>query len=242
MGEQVTGQGIPAATTILAVGAGTLTLSAPATETRTADPLAAGGTLSLGNGGGGIAVAENDDLWVGSGEQLDEFSPAYEAGEPNAFLGLLDAETAPEPPEISIGEKYGLTPPESLAVDYSTGSLYFTGQQASSTQPPYVEVFGNTGAFARRWAAGGHGARVAIDNSTEPLLDPSAGSVYVSVESADSAGGTGVIGKLNASGEPVDFVNLKGEPTKLPYLEGGGGKKRRRQRDRRAPDPPGWLV
>ena len=49
---------------------------------------------------GGVAVDEKDDLWVGdlSSGDLDEFSPAYLAGEPNGFLQTLPIK-AEGPPE-----------------------------------------------------------------------------------------------------------------------------------------------
>ncbi len=154
-------------------------------------------------GPGGVALDGKDDLWVwGSNNggkeappfQLDEFSPAYSAIEPNTLLETLAIE-GKNPPENQYHESEGLTPPDSLAIDNSTGSFYTAGKNTLGSYSPYVEVFDSAGAFVKRIGPVSSGAHVAVDDSTEP----SAGSVYV------TPGSAGVIEKFNAAGEKEPF-------------------------------------
>jgi hypothetical protein len=132
-------------------------------------------TLAEGYGGGGVGVerelladpGEDDDVWVGSGGVLDEFSPAFEVspGEtPNHFIR-------------SVGEEA-----ESLAIERASGAFYREG--------------------------GSSDEQVAVDNSTDVVGDPSAcgptpGECFHYVTLPGVGGG---VEKLNAKGEPVDFV------------------------------------
>ncbi len=148
----------------------------------------------------GLAVDTEENLWVSDlggpprpPYGLDKFNSAEHE---NTFLETLKIEgVSPPVPQ-------GDTPPESLAIDYSTGFFYITGERTEFAYPPFVEVFDKTGVFVKRFGAFGRGAHVAVDNSTEPL-DLSAGSVYV----AEGDGGPGNRGieKLNALGETVSF-------------------------------------
>jgi hypothetical protein len=166
---------------------------------------------------GGVAGDEKDDLWVGdlSSGDLDEFSPAYLAGEPNRFL-----ETLPTKAKV---------PPNDVTIERSNGDFYVTNPL---TGPEQVEVFSGAGAHLKTWAQNFEDPHIAIDDATESVQDPSAcgtGSlapfecfVYVAQgrHGLDEA-----VEKFNAEGEPEDFVNAKGEPMKLPYLEGAKNTK-----------------
>ena len=119
--------------------------------------------------------------------------------------------------------------PPNVALERSApgdGDFYFANPGSKSS---HIEVFETTGTPVETWrdpqnplvARDFKNPHVAIDNSTSPA-DPSACgtlplsvtecTVYVIAEDA--------IQKFNSKGEPVDFVNAKGEPTQLPYVNG----------------------
>ncbi len=139
------------------------------------------------NGPGGVAVDAEDNLWVG-----ERFTPPFELdkfGFPSDnFVETLEVQGL-EPPSV------GLTAPESLAIDRTTGSFYATGNNSTNGDTPYVEAFDQTGAFIKRFGPVGRGAQLTVDNSNEAT----AGSVYV--VSRDD----GTVSKFGPSGEPVDF-------------------------------------
>jgi hypothetical protein len=163
---------------------------------------------------GGIALDGTDSLWVSDGTPpsvtLDEFGAAYQApaNEPQAGIPV-DA----------------LSGAASLAIERPSGRFYLTG----SFGTPAVEAFESTGALAKRWLEFGGHTHVAVDNSSE-AFDPSkctvsGCTVYVSHELADPQGpvGDGLphgIEKFNSKGEAADFVNAKGQPIGLPYVDG----------------------
>jgi hypothetical protein len=154
----------------------------------------------------GVAVNAADHLWVsesGPGK-LDEFNSAYSScGE---FLS----------PTLKIE---GLTFPSNLAIERSADHFYVTG--AGRESEPYVEVFDSTGKLLKRSEKFGAAVHVAVDNSAEPLVDPSAGAVYVAHTNPNpppKSGGDGLpagIEKFNASGTPVNFTGFA--PS---YIEG----------------------
>jgi hypothetical protein len=159
---------------------------------------------------GGFALDAKDDLWVGDANSggLDEFSPAYAAVEPNAFLKTL-----------AIGA------PPNVAIESATsGDYYLPGLGGPGKDGEDVEVLSSTGALVETWGEFAH-PYIAIDNSTEPLTDPAACSlsectVYVSsVEGGDRA--RLGINKLDSKGVPVEFSDAKKcEAEKCGYIEG----------------------
>ena len=178
----------------------------------------------------GVAVDAQNNLWVSeyhSNPSKSALEPPFELDEfeypSDAFARTLDIEGL-NPPESEYHEPLGLTPPESLMVDWANGDFYTDGKVTSLKPfPGYVEVFDNSGTYVTRFrppSVGAGGGLKAIDNSTNPF-DPSAGSLYavVMVGSSGASAHPAVI-KLNAAGEPADFVNEFGQPTKLPYVEG----------------------
>jgi hypothetical protein len=149
----------------------------------------------------GLAEDFADNLWVGEGEKPPFSLHEFESS--GAFKTTLKIKGL-SPPEV------GLTLPESLAVDGSTGSFnfYVAGRNTGNFETPrYVEVFDNAGVFVGRLGPFGSDTHVAVDNSTEP----SAGTVYVAHAGTNpglGAGGDGQppgIEKFNAAREPVNF-------------------------------------
>jgi hypothetical protein len=146
---------------------------------------------------GGVSVDAADHPWISEpvAGKLYEFSPAYSSC--GASLTTLEIK--------------GLTFPSSLAVEQSTGHFYVTGPTDREQLPPYVEVFDATGALVERQGKFGSPAHLVIDNSAEPIADPSAGSVYVAHANNNPEpvfGGDGLpegIEKFNASGQPIAF-------------------------------------
>jgi hypothetical protein len=160
----------------------------------------------------GVAVDAADNLWVSEYKsykapfQLDEFE-----GQSNVFLRTLDIEGL-NPPENSFHEPEGLTFPQVLAINRATGSFYTFAGQTINSDSGFVEEFENDGTYVRRFrgnAPGGGELDIAVDNSS----GSSSGSIYLTVEDE-------FVEKLNANGEAADFVNGKGEPTNLPYVQG----------------------
>ena len=156
---------------------------------------------------GGVAVDEKDDLWVGdlSSGALDEFSPAYLAGEPNAFLKTL--------PIKAEG------PLEDVAIERaSTGDFYVTHHRSGGSAQ--VEVFSEAGAHVETWTQSFDAPYVAIDNATESVKDPSACGaeplapfecfVYVAAGGVDPG-----VGKFNAHDVPEAFSASE------PYIKEG---------------------
>ncbi len=150
--------------------------------------------------GGGVAVDGEGDLWVGDGlNALDEFAPAYKAGEEDWFLGQRALVRPP-------GTEH-LTAPESLAIDTGgglfAGFFYATAEESSGAFSPFVEAFTGGGVFDTRWQVG-FGAHVAVDNSS----DSSAGAVYATSALA--------VSRFGGAGVPEAFANPEG----VPYVTG----------------------
>jgi hypothetical protein len=167
------------------------------------------------SGPSGVAVDAAGNLWVSEPipGRLDEFNSA------GSFVK-----------SVELGKKgneaeENLTPPKSLAIDYSTGHFFITGEgNRKGFAEPYVEVFDSIGVLFKRWEGFGPPAHVAVDNSTDPL-DPSGCSlsvctVYVSHGSRNPPpefGGDGLaqgIEKFDSSGKPVPFEET------ASYVEG----------------------
>ncbi len=149
----------------------------------------------------GVAVDGEDDLWVGeygTGRPpfpLDEFG-SVELGDP--FLQSLELQALEPPAE-------GVTLPQSLAVNHSTGIFYLAGENTGNNVISYVEAFAKSGAFIKRFGPFDQSLHLAVDNTTEPT----AGSVYVSSNS--------MLTKLDSTGEPVNF-SLSEQPGHPSYL------------------------
>ncbi|MGH2878645.1 MAG: hypothetical protein ACRDK4_03430 [Solirubrobacteraceae bacterium] len=170
----------------------------------------------------GVAVDAQNNLWVSeyhANPSETALEPPFELDEfeypSDAFARTLGIEGL-NPPEGK------LTAPARLIIDQANGDFYTDSEHAGG-HLPYVEVFDNTGAYLTRFqppSVGGGGGLKAIDDSTNPF-DSSAGSLYAVVMVGSSvASARPAVMKLNADGEPVDFVNEFGQPTKLPYVEG----------------------
>jgi hypothetical protein len=187
------------------------------------------GAFQFGEGSaGGVTVDSSDDLWVGEGRypdvKLDEFAPAY-AATGNEFQKTLE-----------LGVE-GYTAPASLAIENATDDLLVAGQEVWYPSretyfgsDAFLERFNGTGSLVKRRGLYRSPSYVAIDNSNEPLRDPSACSVsgctvYVSHGNDPSGefgdGAPAGIQKLDANGEPAQFVEPGGQPTDLPYVVGG---------------------
>lgn len=154
----------------------------------------------------GIDVDGSDRLWVaggaaGGGKQssLNVFKPISES---NEFEQTLEIEGL-DPPAA------GLTWPEKIAINDSTGTIYISGVGGSGRnggENP-VEAFDSNGGFIRRFAAGdGGGGGLAVDNSG----GPSHGDVYLSSQSHAT------ISRFSDTGEPLDFADAGA----LPYVSG----------------------
>jgi hypothetical protein len=158
-----------------------------------------------------VAVDKQNDLWVAdgsSGLRLDEFSPAYQASEPNAFLSAL-----------AIGEIGSST---SVAIEQASGHFYVVA--GGGVRNGQIDVFDTSGKSVASWKnehlfdSGATSTTVAVDNSENLLEDPSACSVsgctlYVSHggENQPPSGDGLPIGieKLDSEGTLVEFSAAK---------------------------------
>lgn len=118
-----------------------------------------------------VAVDGEDHLWASeilpnkslSGpsqgpSKFYEFGAAYSSC--GGFLRSLEIE--------------GRTYPHSVAINRGTGDFYVTGPSRESSEG-YLEVFDKDGQLVKRWANRfGNEIWLALDNSTEPIADPSA--------------------------------------------------------------------
>lgn len=157
------------------------------------------GTPGFGSGAepNGLAVDNEDHLWVGNHLNAEPFElDEFEAGS-NALLGSLQVED----PGLTLEQQ---TPPSSLAIDRAENDFYFTSQSSQgqvylgSGVEPVVEEFDRTGSFIRRLGPFS-GPAVAVDNSS----GATGGDVYVAMSRKG-------IERFNRSGEPADFTGSAG--------------------------------
>jgi hypothetical protein len=201
-GETVTGEGIPANTTVLAVEPATLYLSADATKSNPSAALSAGAEFTRPVG---LALDAAGNLWVG-----DEDPNFTEPWPLDAF----------EQPSDALLKSLGLsTEAESLAIDLATGTFYASSPQSG------IAIYSEAGAPERTipieasGSAGG-AAPVAFDNScalhrpaplTGPAceaFDPAADSLYASSRYTSDPD---TLFKFNAKGEPALFEGCGSE-------------------------------
>ena len=144
-----------------------------------------------------VAVDAENHLWVGEGEEdsVAEFNPANIGDAPPTRLRSIKVSTLPS----------------SVAVERATtGDFYVASSKAQETP---IEVLSSTGAHLETWRPFEE-PYIAIDNSTEPLTDPSACGapplapsecfVYVSLRGTDPT--VHAVKKLNSRGQPVAFA------------------------------------
>ncbi|MGN6372476.1 MAG: hypothetical protein ACTHM1_05740 [Solirubrobacteraceae bacterium] len=179
---------------VLVAGVCILLLAVPAAFGAYSRPFArgfsAGGGMTV-NGAGDLLTSIVREEPESRSVSLQVRSPAFETVEPNHVIeekqtGLLNVA-------------------EYIASEYGSGRVYAAGKLLSS-YPGEVEVADEgTGALIERWS-GNESAYygVAVDNSTEPIQDPSACSgpggcvVYVAQK--------GRIEKFGSKGEPLPFA------------------------------------
>jgi len=162
-------------------------------------PEAPGTASALVRRGGGALDAQYK-LWVGdiSERRLEQLELQPSASSDAGVLSTI---------KVAI-------PPSSIAVARSTtGDLYVAS--ANAMQLP-IEVLSSTGAHLETWRTFEE-PYIAIDNSTEPLMDPSACGapplshteciVYVSAHGTDPT--VHAVEKLDSRGLPVAFSDAK---------------------------------
>jgi hypothetical protein len=121
-----------------------------------------------------------------------------------------------------------------VAVDEATGQIFVTNHVPGSSESSDVEVFSASGVYETTWTGsntpsdqeglGGRGEDfVAVDNSKSPS-DPSAGDVYVAIQSSTRSGGSeGLVDKFNAKGEYLSqFSGVERPESYFNWLELGG--------------------
>ena len=195
-GQSITGPGIPAGTTVLAVESTTLSLSAAATQTNPAATLSAESPLGRV---GGLAVDAEDDLWAGGpGTQLERFNSAYAALEPNSFL----------PPPLALSGDN--EPSERLATSLTSGDFYVSAQSAGGGQG-HVGIYSHAGTLLHTiehsQLAGQNPSAIALDNSS----GPSHGSLYV-VQETGTVSAPDTIFKFNGeTAKPEPFTGCGAE-------------------------------
>jgi hypothetical protein len=170
----------------------------------------------------GVAVDGEDDVWVagsrveGEGAsaktraRLDEFGPSGVYGQ---TLELSSLNTV-----------------ESLAVGL-TGAFYVTENYKNQE----VDIFSKTGVLEKTFHPSGEALNgdasletLAVDDSTDPLEDPSAGDVYDLLSDQTNRAS---LQKFNAAGEPRAWENFKGTESchcsvagNEIFFSNGGGK------------------
>jgi hypothetical protein len=188
------------------------------------------GGLSSAFAPGGLAVDGSGNLWASDPDArvLDEF---------DSTCNFVGPAPGPAPLELkgSVSATEGTDIATSLAIQRLSGSFFVTGQVTTAAFNSFVEVFDEGGSIQPWNNDKFDDSSISIDNSTESLKDPSAcgtsplslGECYVYVAHAqpnpDPPAGDGLregIEKFSSSGAPQNFVNTKGEPVHLPYVEG----------------------
>lgn len=189
---------------------------------------------------GGIAVDAEDRLLVGEPVpgSLASFEPAY--ANCGRFVSSVELEPSLSEFERTVNPPPVLTkslmPPITLSPEWSTNHVYVTGNNTRTAYSPYVESFDTAGHLVTRWEKFefGTAAHVAVDNSTDPLKDPSACGtspliiasecfVYASHGNPDVSAGHELpegIEKFTASGVPASFVSSATCTTPSGYVSG----------------------
>ncbi|HEX5309667.1 MAG TPA: hypothetical protein VFW38_11370 [Solirubrobacteraceae bacterium] len=178
----------------------------------------------------GLAVDENGDIWASEVASRD----LYKFNSSCVYTG---PEAGPSPLHLkgAVSSADETTTAESIAIQPRSGDFFVTGEETTAARQAFVEVFDSAGDLQPWYTKKFTVAFVAIDQSSEPLEDPSACGVapltsnecyvYVSHAYTDQPDpeGDGLpqgIEKFTSSGTPANFVNSKNEPTKLPYING----------------------
>jgi hypothetical protein len=208
-GEAVTGEGVPANTTVLAVEPATLYLSADATKSNSSAELSAEGEFTRPDS---LALDAAGKLWVG-----DEDPNFKEPWPLDAF----------EQPSGALLETLGVsTKAESLAIDLSTGAFYTGRTQGEDTSD--INIYSKAGAPEGTIPINPNATALAFDNScalhrpaplTGPAceaFDPAAGSLYA--VNAFDGGNSDTLFKFNAKGEAANFEGCGNECE--PYVNG----------------------
>ena len=171
------------------------------------------GSASFGSFSGpeGLAVDAAGNLWVGDSLgltappfRLNEFEPAT-AG--NAFEQTLAIEGLEQPENDH--EPWGLTSPESLAINRTDGDFYVLATASQHSLPAYAEIFTSAGGYVGRFGPFPGPSSIAVDNSAEP----SAGTVYVA-HSALKFDEKGSLAKFAPDGKAESFA------ASAPYITG----------------------
>jgi hypothetical protein len=174
-----------------------------------------------------LALDGAGDLWVGDEFEeiteeegklrgsvpsypLDEFSPAY-AAKPNAFLQTLP---------VAGGNH--------IAIASTTTDDFYATSKVNNFNEDEIEVFSPTGAHLETWSGQFREPHIAIDNSTEPLKDPSACGTLPLLSSSECyvyvyvGGFPGArIEKFSSAGVPVEFADAKKcESESCGYIKG----------------------
>jgi hypothetical protein len=159
----------------------------------------------------GVAADGEGDAWVlgnrveGEGQaaslrtQLDEIGPS------GAYKGMLEPERGGESLTVKdLAINTSANPLEPYA-----GSFYLVSSKE-------VYILSRAGVLEQSFPLSNgseeEDEKIAVDNSTEPLRDPSAGDVYVYREGSESGSGGTIesLLKFNAAGEPEDWEGFKG--------------------------------
>jgi hypothetical protein len=173
----------------------------------------------------GVAVDGENDLWVVGnrleGEELlsplrlDEFGPS------GVYRGML---------EPVRGSEHLTGAYEAMAINTSTNPLEaYAGAFYLVSEDGEVYILSKTGVFERSFRYSinfRQNTTIAVGNSTEPLLDPSAGDVYVYTGYYKTS-----LLKFNAAGEPENWEDFKGSENcecsvsnnEISFQFGGGG-------------------
>jgi hypothetical protein len=170
----------------------------------------------------GVAVDGEGDAWVlgnrveGEGEVASLHTQLDEIGPSGAYKGMLEPERGGE----SLTAKDLAINTSANPLEPYAGALYL----ASSKE---VYILSKAGVLEKSFPLSSSGSeeedeKIAVDNSTEPLRDPSAGDVYVYREGVESGGATAIesLLKFNAAGEPVDWEGFKGSESCNCYVAG----------------------
>ena len=168
----------------------------------------------------GVAVDGEGDAWVlgnrveGEGQAASLHTQLDEIGPSGAYKGMLEPERGGE--SLTV---------KALAINTSANPLEPYAGAFYLVSSKEVYILSKAGVLEKSFplsnsGSGGEDEKIAVDNSTEPLRDPSAGDVYVYREGSESGGQTELLSKFNAAGEPVDWEGFKGSESCNCYVAG----------------------